>query len=153
MQPFDCELISAGLVAQPVNTVSSLFFVVVAIALWRTAWRLESVAIFLAGVGSIWFHAAPSSAGEWLHDIGLYAAIAVAALAVWQRLSDGEPPVLAFGVFGTGAMVWFFSRSDGPLCDPGSLLQGHAVWHGLAAVAFWLLYTRRRARTSPVSNS
>lgn len=41
--------------------------------------------------------------------------------------------LVAFAIWGTG-------KDGGPLCDPQSLLQPHAVWHILDAVAAWLLY-------------
>lgn len=36
--------------------------------------------------------------------------------------------------------IWNLSRTDGPWCDPHSLLQGHLVWHLLDAWAAWLLH-------------
>lgn len=37
------------------------------------------------------------------------------------------------GLLGAGLLVYAFSRTGGPLCSPDSLVQGHAVWHLLAA--------------------
>jgi hypothetical protein len=37
-----------------------------------------------------------------------------------------------------GGVVDALSRTGGPLCDPGSILQGHAVWHLSAALALML---------------
>lgn len=36
--------------------------------------------------------------------------------------------------------VWNVAKDGGPLCRPDSLLQGHAVWHLLGAVAAYCLY-------------
>ena len=36
--------------------------------------------------------------------------------------------------------VWSLGKDGGPLCDPRSLLQPHAVWHLLDALAAWLLF-------------
>ncbi|WP_404383513.1 ceramidase domain-containing protein [Knoellia locipacati] len=41
--------------------------------------------------------------------------------------------VVAFAIWNTG-------KDGGVLCDPGSWLQPHAVWHVLDAVAAWLLF-------------
>jgi hypothetical protein len=40
-----------------------------------------------------------------------------------------------------GAAAWTLGRTGGPLCDPDSVLQGHAAWHLLsaAALAAWAL--------------
>ncbi len=42
------------------------------------------------------------------------------------------------GVLAVGAVVFALSRTGGPLCDPSSLLQGHAGWHLATAVALGL---------------
>lgn len=36
--------------------------------------------------------------------------------------------------------IWNSGKDGGPLCDPHSLLQPHAAWHILDAVAAWLLF-------------
>ena len=50
-----------------------------------------------------------------------------------KRLLCGGAMALAFG-------IWNLSKTGGPWCDPHSLLQGHAVWHVLGAVAAFCLY-------------
>lgn len=49
------------------------------------------------------------------------------------------------GVFVTAFVIWFLSWTNGPLCDPGSLLQGHGIWHLLSAAAVGCLYMYFRA--------
>jgi hypothetical protein len=41
--------------------------------------------------------------------------------------------------------IWAMSHGNGPLCSPHSLLQGHAFWHVLNAVAFVLLFPYLRS--------
>lgn len=36
--------------------------------------------------------------------------------------------------------IWNMSLTDGPWCDPSSLIQGHGAWHLLCAFAVYLLY-------------
>ncbi len=36
--------------------------------------------------------------------------------------------------------VWGMSLTDGPWCDPSSLIQGHGIWHILNAFAIYFLY-------------
>ncbi len=43
-------------------------------------------------------------------------------------------------IFLTALAIWLPSRTGGPLCDPHSLVQGHAIWHLLNAVAMSTLY-------------
>jgi len=44
--------------------------------------------------------------------------------------------------------IWTVSHGGGPLCRPDSLLQGHAVWHVLNAIAFTLMYPYLRSERS-----
>ncbi len=140
MDPFDCEVLGTVVPRQPVNAVSSLAFIGAAWLLWRRGHRIPAIAMGSAGIGSMLFHGAPAAASSWIHDIGLYVALVVAAVQVWRRIVDGRPPWAAGAVFVAGGVVWALSRTGGPLCAPESILQGHALWHVLAAVSFVMLF-------------
>lgn len=64
------------------------------------------------------------------------AGAAVAGLEV-HRMGRGErsPAVAATWLIALAAHV--LGRSDSPLCRPRSLLQPHAAWHALSALALW----------------
>jgi len=135
----DCELIRDGLIGQPVNAFSSLAFAVVAawlgLARPRSTLRsLGSGALLLVGVGSVWFHADGASL---VHDIGLLLVVFTSLLALWRARNVHSAIGVCFVV--TGFFIWLASRSGGLLCDPQSLLQGHALWHVLAAVGAGLI--------------
>ncbi len=49
----------------------------------------------------------------------------------WDQERGAIPAAIAFLV--VGAIVMLLSRTGGPLCLPDSPLQGHALWHVLAA--------------------
>ena len=76
--------------------------------------------------------------------------------AVWRRRrelhQDRRWLALALLCFGVAFALWLPSRRpDGPLCDPHSLLQGHAAWHLLCAAAagsIWL-YWRSELAAEP----
>ncbi|MCP3998871.1 MAG: hypothetical protein GY722_27955 [bacterium] len=66
------------------------------------------------------------------------AVIAVAAVVSVGRDLRVQPsrwrgPALALLL--VGLFILGISRTNGPMCDPASLLQGHAAWHLLAAGA------------------
>jgi len=42
--------------------------------------------------------------------------------------------------FAVAFAIWLLSRTGAPLCDPHSLLQGHAAWHLLNALAMFALF-------------
>jgi hypothetical protein len=156
----DCERLHDGLIAQPVNTASALAYV--AVGAWlvgRGLWsgapgrpgpgpERRPVVVFglvvaAAGVGSVDFHGPGSPAARLLHDGGLYAVVGFVA---WHELvrrggRAGWPPDrrrayrLALAATVAGAAYWWLGRTGGTWCDPDSLLQGHAAWHVLTAVA------------------
>lgn len=81
----DCEHIGQGLLAQPVNTLSSLAYVVAGIVLLRRALVAPSsprlvLAVYAAtvaavGVGSIAFHGPMPSWGHFAHDLSIAAVL------------------------------------------------------------------------------
>jgi hypothetical protein len=72
---------------------------------------------------------------------GLLVVAAVLETVLWRR---GETTrVFRHGVVALAAMlvafaVWLLTNAG--WCDPDSLLQGHAAWHLLCAVAAYWLY-------------
>ena len=111
-------------------------FVAINVGLGLLAW-------FAEGSGTILF--------------GILAGIAIAAEAVILLARPGGidrkfVPWLLAGLvsFGIAFIIWLLSATDGPLCDPRSPLQGHAVWHLLAmAVTPYCIfrYLREETRT------
>lgn len=55
---------------------------------------------------------------------------------------------LLFAVILLAAASWWFGRTDSALCDPGSVLQLHPVWHLLTAalIGVWWVGVLGRAR-------
>ncbi|MBS1150839.1 MAG: hypothetical protein H6Q89_2537 [Myxococcaceae bacterium] len=73
---------------------------------------------------------------------GVLAAILASEVLLRRRgLRDWSlrPLVAATGVQGFAFGIWTLDLTH-VVCDPNSLLQGHAVWHALGAVASWLLW-------------
>jgi hypothetical protein len=68
--------------------------------------------------------------------VGMLGATALATeVATLRGGRPREPAAVVAGCMALGGLVHGLSRTGGPLCRPRSLLQGHAVWHGLSAVA------------------
>jgi hypothetical protein len=154
----DCERLRDGLVAQPVNTASALAYLMVGAWLVRQGLRSGparrrtaafGLAVAAAGVGSVDYHGPGSPAARWLHDGSLYAVVGfVAVHEVARRVgrvrltpSRRVAYRVALAATAAGAACWWLGRTGGPLCDPDSLLQGHAAWHLLTAIslAAWAL--------------
>ena len=47
---------------------------------------------------------------------------------------------IGFASYTLATIIWQPSKTDGVLCDPQSLLQGHALWHLLGAISMWCFY-------------
>ena len=72
------------------------------------------------------------------------AVVAAVAVVVTLVRAHAVPRVrgralTAVGLLGLGSLIGSLSRAGGPLCDPDSLWQGHAVWHVLSAAALVVL--------------
>lgn len=96
-----------------------------------------------------WWWLAPTAALVPLVAIGpgassaAQALLAVLAIGLGLLRAAARPPLrrtllLALGALAAGAAIGTLGDRTA-LCQPGILLQGHAVWHVLAALALWLL--------------
>ena len=76
---------------------------------------------------------------------GIAGALAVGAgvaRSIRAEAGRGPAPLGGLAVLGAGALLHAVSRTGGPLCRPGALLQPHAVWHVAAAAAVLLRHAR-----------
>jgi hypothetical protein len=101
----------------------------------RRAWPRATAGV-VAGGALAALSPATSAAAQVVLGAGALAGEAAVALDARRR---GRPvrvaPVAAAGALAVA--VYATSRTRGPLCRPDSLLQGHALWHGLTAVLLW----------------
>jgi len=136
----DCERIRPGLIAQPVNTASSLAYCVSGGWLLRAGPRAADrralgLAAIAAGLGSVAYHGPGGVAARLFHDI---TALALAGTSMTAALRHPVSParrVALVAVVSAGIDVHAASRTDRVLCRPGSPWQGHALWHLLSAAA------------------
>ncbi len=136
----DCEALRDGWLGQPVNTLSSVAYIVAgAYVLRRGGPRISALALAAVGVGSVLYHG-PMTPGAGLAHDGSIVALAATVPLAWRHRSLRRPPLAAVFVGGTAIVVNLFTRTGAPLCRPGSLLQGHAAWHILTALAIALWF-------------
>lgn len=137
----DCERIRPGVIGQPANTVSSLAFVAAAVPIAvrardrrSLAWAAVAASAAFEGVGSVAYHGPGGRAAKAIHDVGLVALIGSLATArLSERPVQVRPRAATLGV--AAGVLHALSRTGGPLCSCNSRLQGHAVFHVLAAAA------------------
>jgi len=96
----DCELIGTGFLGQPVNTLTTLAFVVAGgFLLTRPRLRWVGVGLIATGIGSFVFHGPMPTGAEWAHDLSLsWLIVLVAGLGrsweSWTRL----PSLIVLGI-------------------------------------------------------
>ncbi|MFF2269554.1 hypothetical protein ACFVTZ_14920 [Cellulosimicrobium cellulans] len=96
--------------------------------------------------------AAASPTASTAAQVVAAAAVGASALRAWRRPAVRRRTVAALALLAVGGGVGTLSRPGWPLCDAGgplgATLQGHAVWHVLAATALWLLAPTLGTRTT-----
>jgi len=157
----DCERVATGLVAQPVNAITSLGLVLaggwlIVRALRAPQRRVEPLAfgasVAATGLGSALYHGPQPSHADAVHDLSILAVLSqVAFYEVRYRLKgrpvDPKALRVALASLGLGAVAFALGRTSSPLCDPDSPLQLHGAWHLLVAVSL-AAYARARLESS-----
>lgn len=155
----DCEGLRAGWLAQPANAVSSLAYVVVGLwLLWR--WRsrragvrrgvllVGSAGLGAVGIGSVAYHGPQPGWAHLAHEAsvsGLALLFVGLGLRLATRAGVRRAAAVIFRTWGPAAAcmvpalaAYLAGRTGSALCQPGTLWQPHAAWHGLSAVSFGL---------------
>ncbi len=147
----DCERLHPGWLAQPANAISSLAYVAVgAWLMWhsfrsrtgRPAKLAAGSAMVGVGVASVVYHGPQPGWASLAHDAGVWT---LAAVITGQNIWALTRPItrrLAFAAWRSAApwmapalVVYVAGRAGSPFCRPSDLLQFHAIWHVLSAVA------------------
>ena len=138
----DCEVVADWLLGQRVNSLTALGFVVVGVLIISRTERLwVGLGSIATGIGSFLFHGPMPSWAQVPHDATLWFLIGVSVAAIVIDLRHGAPwrPLIGPVVLlGSVAIIGRLGATGGPLCDPGSPLQPHGLWHlGAAGAVFW----------------
>jgi hypothetical protein len=101
------------------------------------SWGLLGLTAVAVAVIAVFPTISPALAG--VAAIGLV----IVEILVYRRglRAVGKPFLFGVGALLLGGAIFALSRTGGPLCDPESPFQGHAVWHALTATALglWLV--------------
>ena len=122
-----------------------LFIMVFDLSLLLGWERAKQWAAFLAAVTTtgVVLMVAPTMGAALTGAGALAVVVAEGGLLVTGRRSwwrpGGSPEAAAYSMAATALLVsvvvYLASRTNGVLCDPDSLFQGHAAWHVLTALA------------------
>lgn len=142
----DGERLHPGVIAQPANTVSSVALVLAAFPTAEPSTPTQQalrILLLANGFGSIGYHGPGDRASKALHDVSLWAMVALLSGGLLRTLvvTPGRWRAAAPGLalFGAGAAVNAATRTGARRCRPDTMLQGHALWHLTSAVAARLL--------------
>jgi hypothetical protein len=159
----DCERIRAGVLAQPVNAVSTLAYVVAAVAVLLAGLRATgprrrlltayAAALAAVGVASFAYHGPQPSWAGWAHDgsIALAVAVGLAVVATTPAILQLAGPAARAPVIIMAAAVlaYISGRTGARTCMPSGALQPHAAWHLLSATAAAMLAWTPRSDPGP----
>jgi hypothetical protein len=126
---------------------TSAFMLISALARWRR-WPRRLAALCYLGLLALLLtllYQIPE-ARRWLFALVLIAAIA-AELVLARPLRPGVRSSYYVAGMATQAIAFAIWNLDqrGLVCQPGSLIQGHAIWHLLGAAAMWLSFLYYRS--------
>ena len=139
----DCERFHDGLVAEPVNALSSVAYIAAGAYVWRHN-RPAGAALVAVGIGSLASHGPGGTLAQVLHNGAIVVLVGIVVVAL-PRIARGfraRPAMgaLAIGAFAIALSLQAFGRTGGAWCRPDSLLQAHAGWHALTALALVLAF-------------
>lgn len=144
----DGERLHPGLIAQPVNTISSAAYLLAAARIRPSAGTSTTgtamcLALAANGLGSMGFHGPGDRISHSVHDVSLVALVVIAATDIGTVIAR-RPAALTtlvgpFSLLGVGALINARSRTGGVWCRPDALLQGHALWHLISAAVLSVL--------------
>ena len=128
--------------------VASFAVAYAAMRLWRRA--AAFMALVFAGclIGCGLVEAAGGELPVVMHAGNLaFGVLLLTALVLERRILRRGETVLdqrwilaAVGSLAAAFAIWNTAKDGSPLCWPGSLYQGHGVWHLLCALAAWCLF-------------
>ncbi|HEX6219617.1 MAG TPA: hypothetical protein VF115_00840 [Acidimicrobiia bacterium] len=140
----DCEAIGDSFLGQPVNSLTTLAFVIAGVVVWRYSTRpWVAVGLIGTGVGSFLFHGPMPPYSQVAHDVTLWFLVVAVLISIvvdfrstrggWRHLLG---PLL---LLATVAVIGRLGATGNPLCDADSIWQPHGLWHlgSAAAVTWW----------------
>lgn len=149
----DCEELGDGLLAQPVNAVTSLTYALIGVWLIVRAWRgprqtrwlqvVYAVTLMVVGIGSVAFHGPQPGWAKLVHDAPIATALLFILLYDLQLLAGWKPWVTltSYGVLVAGVFAGFEFAST-----VGIVVTGLVV---VAAIVAEVFVIRRGLRVRP----
>lgn len=130
----------------------SAFLLAYAVQRWRGLSNAATLALYLAAcailIGILWIM---PETRRWLFAVVLALAIAVELIFARPRRPGVNTAWFVYGLIANAVAfgIWVLDNTR-TLCDPTSLLQGHAIWHLLGAAALVCSYLYYRSERPAV---
>jgi dihydroceramidase len=125
----------------------SAFVLVYALQRWRGLSNATSLALYVAAcallITLLWLM---PETRRWLFALVLLLAIVVELVLARPRRPEVRVALFGYGLLANvvAFVIWVFDNTH-TLCAPDSLVQGHAIWHLLGAVAVYFNYLYYRS--------
>lgn len=128
-----------GAIAQPSNSITSLFYVIIGVLLHRDLVIL--LLCIILGLTSFWFHAKDTLTTQWI-DILSIVILVLALLYKGFPFNDLnlKPFIIGMVLFGIAWIFWIIDIKKMKFLPKNHILTGHGVWHALTAAAIWFAY-------------
>ena len=131
----DCEQVRPGFFGQPINSATSLAYVVAGAYVARhgeSRPRLWSALLVALGIGSIAYHGPGTRSGRLAHDASVVAAVVVLGTAA---VRPNRNAAVAVGLGTVAVSIHASTRTGCRACTPESVWQGHGLWHVMSGAA------------------
>jgi hypothetical protein len=129
----------------------SAFMMAYALRRWLGMGAASAIALYVVLcavlIGALW---AMPETRRWLFAIVLLVAIALELVLARPKRPGVKPSWFYSGLAANAVAfaIWILDNT-GTLCAPHSLIQGHAIWHLLGAVAVYCSYRYYRSEQAP----
>lgn len=133
----------------------SAFVLVYALQRWRGLSNATSLVLYVAAcailIAPLWLM---PETRRWLFAIVLLLAVVVELVLARPRRPGVRVALFGYGLLASivAFAIWVLDNTHA-LCAPGSLAQGHAIWHLLGAVAVYFNYLYYRSERLAAVNS
>jgi dihydroceramidase len=123
------------------------FLLISAFARWRRITDGAAVALYVALCAAlvVALLLLPETR-RWLFAVVLLLAIITELAFAWRHRPSARITFYLAGLIATAIafVIWTLDQQT-VVCAPGSLIQGHAVWHLLGAASLWLTFSYYRS--------
>ena len=129
-----------GPVAQPSNTITALFYIIVGILILNNDTSVGLSTIWV-GITTIFFHSKNTLLGQWLDISSIIILIAILLFKGFPFTNLNQTNFfLGLVCILMGWILWILDIKKSKLIPKNHILTGHGIWHILTAISILFMY-------------